>query len=967
MFLLLAVNDAQAQYVLSEHYDKGRHHIYNFQFDSSAYHFSMAVKLFDQNPPDSIRALITYYQAMNNIWTLGRYKHLQKAEHDLPTIYQATDNIQLKDRIELFYRLAEFHNRDYYQAYFRLHNYLADYEEKHGEKHPDRFIWKPLLAFGAHFSQADFEKGHDLYLECISEYEETYGQKSGGSAIMHLLLSLLYYYTSEITLAQDAIQKAVTIATESKPGLSSMLPILMRFKASYQIGLGETEQGLDLAIEAMHLAGTAYQKAYVQMMVGKGYAYLGENQKAIDNYEQSLAGMHSIFGYHPEYCNVLDEYASAMGRLQAYDQILSLKDRHEDLPPSAYRPGYGSNISLPYHLSKYYAAQGDYSSALQQMQLIFPRSYTGVDSLIGLENPLVSQLPIHRGPVRNLSMKAGYLLKYFLSDSTSAEYILDLAIETAFKADSLFTSILATNQNPDSKIRSLNQYASYFPEFIHAAWYKWQMVSSSENFRDLLYFVERSKSLELYREWRERNSRAYERVAKDILDKEKKINQQLIALRISDDNGDEDSDRQQELRSELMAVQAEIRQALEDAQFIEMNRIHMDLNKIQGDLNSDELLIEYFYDDASLYILGISKKDHFAIRKPINQNLDELIQAFREAIYKPFISIESLDTSIDIVGNEELTSLLLTDEMNRYAKWIIIPDKNLGLLPFEALQIDGNYIIQQHQIHYAYAIHVYYELLQRGKGSESKPRSIAVFAPDFPVSDSNFNSHEQYRGGYLGPLKFAPDEIKAINSLHDAAQIFKANTASKSNFKDILHDFDWIHVISHAKHNVGDNDLSFIAMTSQIDPNKIEKIFLNEIQLVECNADVVVLSACETGVGELVRGEGVSSFGRSFMSAGARSVIQSLWSVNDRSTAQIMKGFYEHLNSGMSKDAALREAKLDYLDKAGPENLHPYFWSGFVAIGDMSPVSNPTTSFHIWWVLTLIVLFLVLRFIMKRI
>ena len=101
---------------------------------------------------------------------------------------------------------------------------------------------------------------------------------------------------------------------------------------------------------------------------------------------------------------------------------------------------------------------------------------------------------------------------------------------------------------------------------------------------------------------------------------------------------------------------------------------------------------------------------------------------------------------------------------------------------------------------------------------------------------------------------------------------------------------------------------------------------------------VSVLSACETGYGKFRQGEGVISLARSFMYAGVPSLVVSLWQVNDNSTSRIMRSFYEYLSNGLTKDAALRQAKLDYIEIAKGVSAHPAFWLPFIQLGDNRPI-----------------------------
>ena len=111
-----------------------------------------------------------------------------------------------------------------------------------------------------------------------------------------------------------------------------------------------------------------------------------------------------------------------------------------------------------------------------------------------------------------------------------------------------------------------------------------------------------------------------------------------------------------------------------------------------------------------------------------------------------------------------------------------------------------------------------------------------------------------------------------------------------------------------------------------------------EIYNLPLQARLAVLSACETGVGELVKGEGVMSLARAFHYAGCPSVVTSLWKVDDEATAQLMQYFYENLANGKTKSTALREAKLSYLKNAPESKKHPLYWAGFVLIGDDSEI-----------------------------
>ena len=128
---------------------------------------------------------------------------------------------------------------------------------------------------------------------------------------------------------------------------------------------------------------------------------------------------------------------------------------------------------------------------------------------------------------------------------------------------------------------------------------------------------------------------------------------------------------------------------------------------------------------------------------------------------------------------------------------------------------------------------------------------------------------------------------------------------------------------------------------------------------------MVTLSACNTGVGQILKGEGVQSLARAFAMAGCQNVLMSLWPVSDQSTAILMGAFYSNLKSGMDKDEALQQAKLDYLHQADDYGQHPYYWAGFVYSGNVEPIDFEDSiwrSIYLLIITSIVVVILVIRF-----
>jgi CHAT domain-containing protein len=146
-----------------------------------------------------------------------------------------------------------------------------------------------------------------------------------------------------------------------------------------------------------------------------------------------------------------------------------------------------------------------------------------------------------------------------------------------------------------------------------------------------------------------------------------------------------------------------------------------------------------------------------------------------------------------------------------------------------------------------------------------------------------------------------------------------------------------------------------------------EPVYLPDVYAHRLNAALVTLSACQSNIGPLARGEGVLGMGRAFAAAGAQGVVASLWMLNDRAAADVNDRFYEQLARGVSKPVALHQAQLDYLNRTDmPAYLKsPYYWAGLTYYGDANPLP---TSPNLWWFVfpILIVLAAAWRFLRSR-
>lgn len=191
-------------------------------------------------------------------------------------------------------------------------------------------------------------------------------------------------------------------------------------------------------------------------------------------------------------------------------------------------------------------------------------------------------------------------------------------------------------------------------------------------------------------------------------------------------------------------------------------------------------------------------------------------------------------------------------------------------------------------------------------------------------------------GRYVSPLPASEKEVKGIEQLFNAkgikSHIYIHEQAREGALKGKnISSYTYLHLATHGFVNTNNTQLSGLLLAQDSTSQEDGILYAGEIYNLQLQAELVTLSACETGLGKVAKGEGIIGLTRALLYAGARNVTVSLWKVADESTAVMMQSFYQHMLSGKSKAKALQEAKLELLEKS--EYGDPYFWAPFILIG----------------------------------
>lgn len=368
-------------------------------------------------------------------------------------------------------------------------------------------------------------------------------------------------------------------------------------------------------------------------------------------------------------------------------------------------------------------------------------------------------------------------------------------------------------------------------------------------------------------------------------------------------------------------------------------------------------MLAYFVGEDNIFAFVISEKKFEVATIPKEFPLEAWVEEFRNSIYRynpANKDVEYLSQKYANLGHE-LYELIFEPVRGKLAgnELIIIPGGVLGYLPFDALLATGpdeygsfdthDYLVRKYQFSYSYSATLLKEMSERR--TNWRKGGFVAFAPSYSGDSLSLRSNDPWRA-MLGKLKFNKTEVLAIQGVM-GGKVFLDSAATEPRFWEEAPKAGILHLALHAKSNDEHGEYSYLAFYQTLDSVENELIFVKDLYSMRIRAALVVLSACETGIGELQRGEGIVSLARGFSYAGAASIVTTLWSIDDYASSEIMTAFYQNLKAGAPKDAALRQAKLAFLKKRkGTNAAHPLYWAAFIPVGDMQPLGNGGLP---WW------------------
>lgn len=394
-------------------------------------------------------------------------------------------------------------------------------------------------------------------------------------------------------------------------------------------------------------------------------------------------------------------------------------------------------------------------------------------------------------------------------------------------------------------------------------------------------------------------------------------------------------------------------------------------------LDPDTLLLQYALGEERSYLWAVSKESLTSYELPKRAEIEDAARRFYE--------LAKTDSKTDEVTEAayQLSQVLLAPLAARLLgpkRLVIVPDGALHYVPFAALPLPetrGNIaasprrpfsappssvpLIARHEIVTLPSASVLAELRRDLAGRKAAGKAIAVFAdPVFtkddprlkptgeasptraekesPSSDLSRAMRDVGAGEGFARLPFSRREAEAIATIAPAGQAMKAldfQASRTTAISDDLSHYRIVHFATHGLLNSNHPELSGIVLSLVDRQGQPQNGFLrlHEVYNLKLPAELVVLSACQTGLGKEIRGEGLVGLTRGFMYAGAARVVAGLWRVDDAATAELMKAFYRGMFAkGLRPAAALREAQVEMWKQ--PRWRQPYYWAAFVLQGE---------------------------------
>ncbi|MEM7659661.1 MAG: CHAT domain-containing tetratricopeptide repeat protein, partial [Bacteroidota bacterium] len=605
------------------------------------------------------------------------------------------------------------------------------------------------------------------------------------------------------------------------------------------------------------------------------------------------------------------------------------------------------SVFLPetmYLFGKLYNQRGDYSKALSYLQT----SSEQVSNLPGL--------PTMQNGITLLLLREEFLANRAMQYQAQPSNSTLLAwYEEAIQTFEFLQAYRSQFSAPENQRTANSLQPNLISEILEAIYERYLTEGNKEYLKIAYEVIESNKGIVLLQALKQADIRTFPGISQEQLRLETSLRQQLVQAEVKKKECCQDisceniqcpsldqqintlNDRLDSLLSIFQKANPAYFQAVHDLSPLPLAELQQTL------LAPGESLVEYALGEERLFILLVQQGRVLLRRVPLTEDVEQLVKQFHnESITYRFMG----DRSFRPLAREDsfpswahrLYQILwqpIEDEVGE--RVVIVPDGILGQLPFGALlrqpsdQI-GDYpnyefLGLHHNLSYNYSAKLWQQMQHRNRIIQ---RGILAMAP---FTDQSLREETDSLGLKMSQLPESQTEVATLQGLFPQTAVFVSDQATKTRFKELASSQQILHLSTHGVSNDVDGDFAYLTLAGNT-PGTYAKVYGRELYSLQIPSELVVLSACETALGELQSNEGVVGLGRAFAYAGTKRVIMTLWSIRDSTTQLLMEEFYQGVKVGLPPQDALWQAKKQFVSKHR-KFAAPYFWAGFIGLGAM--------------------------------
>lgn len=809
----------------------------------------------------------------------------------------------------------------------------------------------------AYFQLGQIEKSIKLYYKALKLYKDHYPEAPQKVIDKHLDLSKVYQRIENYELAKQHLDTAEFLLT------------VMPESASKNI------------VEIIYYS-----------VFGKYFESQHNREKAKQNYQKALSIAQRFARLHPDFyippasviSGVYHDMAKINSKLGLYKEGEEAINRSIDAWMSFNSQQMEIWKELILTKAEIIAGQEDWSSALQLLQTVLD-SYKPVTGTGRTDASSFQQFPMTPQILKTLTLMAKIRFEAYQSGETmiSSKEVLNACSRGQQYLERMIKCYVSAEDI--GALFEENKEVYEIP--VKLAFASYQEEQNPTYLDTLFYLSEKTKAFQLLSSLQGRGLQMKMGLPNDWVQKELEAQKNLFLYEhllskqlISEKEDSALIIHYQELlkdyRVELDAITAKIQKNYPAYYKLKYDVQPIALKAAQRSLNEDALHVQYYWGKEEIYVLGLCKKRSMAWTVPVNDKFEETLQQLIKFTQNPPSKITTNSIRTFAEKGYYLYQQLLAPALDSFPQkeLIIIPDGSLSYLPWPALSTTLPdepasyrklpYLIKSFQLHQEYSA----TLLQQSFPRLAHQYRYQGYAPSYfgkewtesrgmDTLQIKWLFPDVYRGD-LPKLEKAKLEVEQVKNMFKKSRVFLEGAATEQAFKENYLKGRIHHFAMHSFTNDIDPMLSHLAFSKPRDTLEDGNLYAYEIYNMNITADLAVLSACSTGDGTYLQGQGVMSLARAFKYAGVQDVLMSLWRADDEAAYLIMFDFFKNLKQKKNKGWALQQATQQYLNHhKNDHDLHPYYWAGFALIGPGAPLEQNGTSQN--WRMIIVLIFLI--------